>query len=165
MEPGAACTMFYSYQRDDTEVHSTTNTTVAYTTTTKVSVTTRRERPFPAFPDRPERRAGFPTGPGEWRLSSPQVGALKFVSTQWRATCNRNKTGNDFVRAKFVDFDVLSFQGTGCKKVEEINIRGHYGNSTPAWTPGGATTCMTRWTQSAATVRYPQPRILITLDS
>ena len=66
---------------------------------------------------------------GIYRMSHSQMNYLKSQSTHWRATCSypTNKVDyRDYVRAKFSDFDVLAFAGSGiCKKVEFINIRGH----------------------------------------
>ncbi|XP_046843107.1 uncharacterized protein LOC124437136 [Xenia sp. Carnegie-2017] len=64
-----------------------------------------------------------------YRMSNSQMNYLKSQSTHWRATCSyptKKVNYRDYVRAKFSDFDVLAFAGSGiCKKVEFINIRGH----------------------------------------
>ena len=64
-----------------------------------------------------------------YRMSKSQMSYLKSQSTHWRATCSypKNKVDyRDYVRAKFSDFDVMTFTDRGiCKKVEFINIRGH----------------------------------------
>ncbi|XP_046843086.1 uncharacterized protein LOC124437112 [Xenia sp. Carnegie-2017] len=64
-----------------------------------------------------------------YRMSHYQMNYLKSQSTHWRATCSypKNKVDyRDYVRAKFSDFDVMTFAGYGiCKKVELVNIRGH----------------------------------------
>lgn len=49
-------------------------------------------------------------------------------STHFRATCNFNTDGLiyiDYLRAKFIDIDVVHLKFDGCKKYEYINIRGY----------------------------------------
>ena len=64
-----------------------------------------------------------------YRMSLSQMTYLKSQSTHWRATCSFPTHGvdyTDYVRAKFADFDIMTFLGDGiCKKVEYINIRDH----------------------------------------
>ena len=64
-----------------------------------------------------------------YRMSLPQMRHLKSQSTHWRVTCSFPNFGidyTDYVRAKFADFDIMTFLGYGvCKKVEYVNIRGH----------------------------------------
>jgi hypothetical protein len=66
-----------------------------------------------------------------YRMTHAQMTNLKSKSTHWRITCNAYGVSvdyRDYVRAKFADFDPLTFIGVGvCKKVEYINIRGHVG--------------------------------------
>ena len=63
------------------------------------------------------------------RMSLSQMTHQKFQSTHWRSTCNfptYKVDYTDYVRAKFADFDVMAFIGSGiCKKVEFVNIRGY----------------------------------------
>ena len=64
-----------------------------------------------------------------YRMSLAQMTHLKSQSTHWRTTCSfpaYKVDYTDYVRAKFTDFDILTFSGDGiCKKVEYVNIRGH----------------------------------------
>ena len=64
-----------------------------------------------------------------YRMSLSQMTHLKSQSTHWRTTCSfptHKVDYTDYVRAKFTDFDVMTFIGAGiCKKVEYINIRGY----------------------------------------
>ena len=67
---------------------------------------------------------------------------LSTQSTHWRATCSFPTHGVDYVdyvRGKFVDFDVVNFVGNGvCKRVEYVNIRGHQcSNCNRPWFQGG----------------------------
>ena len=75
-----------------------------------------------------------------YRMSLPQMTHLKSQSTRWRVTCSFSPFGvdyTDYVRAKFTDFDILTFLGRGiCMKVEFVNIRGHQ-----------CAQCTTRWWQ------------------
>ena len=67
------------------------------------------------------------------------MNAIKRKSTHWRSTCQFPKYTLhycDYVRARFQDFDIMAFNGSGiCKKVEYINIRGHSGSkvTAPFW--------------------------------
>ena len=64
-----------------------------------------------------------------YRMSYSQMNHLKSQSTHWRVTCSfptYKVDYADYVRAKFSEFDILTFIGSGiCKKVEYVNIRGH----------------------------------------
>ena len=64
-----------------------------------------------------------------YRMSLTQMNHLKSQSTHWRVTCSfptHKVDYTDYVRAKFTDFDIMKFRGSGiCKKVEYINVRGH----------------------------------------
>ena len=64
-----------------------------------------------------------------YRMSLLQLNHMKSQSSHWRVTCNFPIDGVDYidyVRAKFADFDIMTFLGHGlCKKVEYVNIRGH----------------------------------------
>ena len=75
-----------------------------------------------------------------YRMSLSQMTHLKSQSTHWRATCSfpsYKVDYTDYVRAKFTDFDIMTFLGEGiCKKVEYVNIRGHE-----------CAQCTTRWWQ------------------
>ena len=63
------------------------------------------------------------------RMSLTQMNHLKSQSTHWRVTCSfptHKVDYTDYVRAKFTDFDIMTYRDFGiCKKVEYINIRGH----------------------------------------
>ena len=76
-----------------------------------------------------------------YRMSLAQMTHLKSQSTHWRTTCSFSAYKvdyTDYVRAKFTDFDILTFSGSGiCKKVEYVNIRGHQ-----------CAQCTTKWWQS-----------------
>ena len=65
----------------------------------------------------------------KYRMSLSMMNDLSVQSTHWRATCSFPTHGVhyvDYVRGKFVDFDVVNFLGvTVCKRVEYVNIRGH----------------------------------------
>jgi hypothetical protein len=64
-----------------------------------------------------------------YRMSSSMMNDLSTQSTHWRATCSFPTHGVDYVdyvRGKFVDFDIINFVGAGqCKRAEYVNIRGH----------------------------------------
>ena len=64
-----------------------------------------------------------------YRMSLSMINDLSAQSTHWRATCSFPTHGvdyTDYVRGKFVDFDIVTFQGSNvCKGVEYVNIRGH----------------------------------------
>jgi hypothetical protein len=64
-----------------------------------------------------------------YRMSLSQMTHLKSQSTHWRSTCSfptYKVDYTDYVRAKFTDYDIMTFLGSGiCKKVEYVNIRGH----------------------------------------
>ncbi|KAK3697110.1 hypothetical protein QZH41_016917 [Actinostola sp. cb2023] len=64
-----------------------------------------------------------------YRLSLNRMEALRAVSTHWRITCNFPIAGvdyRDYVRAKFLDFDMINFKGEGsCMLTEYMDIRGH----------------------------------------
>ena len=64
-----------------------------------------------------------------YRMSLSQMNHLKSQSSHWRVTCSfpaYRVDYTDYVRAKFADFDIMTFLGQGiCKKVEYVNIRGH----------------------------------------
>jgi hypothetical protein len=64
-----------------------------------------------------------------YRMGSSMMNDLSTQSTHWRATCSFPTHGVDYVdyvRGKFVDFDIINFVGTlDCKRVEYVNIRGH----------------------------------------
>lgn len=71
-----------------------------------------------------------------FRLSRSRMQSLKSHSSHWRATCSFpafKVDYTDYVRAKFIDFDIVTFTGLGvCKKVEFVNIRGNVGAQTDA---------------------------------
>ena len=75
-----------------------------------------------------------------YRMSLTQMNHLKSQSTHWRVTCSfptHKVDYTDYVRAKFTDFDIMTYRGHGiCKKVEYVNIRGHQ-----------CAQCTTRWWQ------------------
>ena len=64
-----------------------------------------------------------------YRMSLTQMNHLKSQSTHWRVTCSfptYKVDYTDYVRAKFTDFDIMTFRHRAiCKKVEYVNIRGH----------------------------------------
>lgn len=64
-----------------------------------------------------------------YRMSLPQMINLKSQASHWRVTCSFPDHGvdyTDYARAKFADFDIMTFIGNGvCKKMEYVNIRGH----------------------------------------
>ena len=80
----------------------------------------------------------------KYRMSLSMMKNLGAQSTHWRATCNFPTHGVDYVdyvRGKFVDFDVVNFLGNDvCKRVEYVNIRGHE-----------CSTCTVAWWQTAKT--------------
>ena len=77
-----------------------------------------------------------------YRMNLAQMTHLKSRSTHWRVTCSfptHKVDYTDYVRAKFADFDILTFSGWGiCKKVEYVNIRGHQ-----------CAQCTSRWWQDS----------------
>ena len=77
-----------------------------------------------------------------YRMSLSQMTHLKPRSTHWRATCSfptYRVDYTDYVRAKFTDFDIMTFLGAGiCKKVEYVNIRRHK-----------CAQCTTKWWQKS----------------
>ena len=75
-----------------------------------------------------------------FRLTKQRMNVLKSQSSHWRATCNFPKTSiyQDYIRAKFSEFDMMTFTGYGiCKKVEFISLRKHTASHTMAqfWQP------------------------------
>ena len=64
-----------------------------------------------------------------YRMGLSMMNNLSAQSTHWRATCSFPTHGvdyTDYVRGKFVDFDIVNFLGgNACKRVEYVNIRGH----------------------------------------
>ena len=66
----------------------------------------------------------------KYRISLSMMNDLSGHSTHWRATCSFPTQGVDYVdyvRGKFVNFDVINFVGGDvCKRVEYVNIRGHH---------------------------------------
>merc|ERR1719204_1785881 len=66
----------------------------------------------------------------------------KKKSSYWRITCSFDKIDvgyleemrvdyRDYVRGKFSEFDITTYNGAGsCGKIEYINIRGHGGHET-----------------------------------
>ena len=74
----------------------------------------------------------------KYRMSLSMMKDLSAQSTHWRATCSFPTQGvdyRDYVRGKFVHFDVINFVGHNvCKRVEYVNIRGHRcSNCTAPW--------------------------------
>ena len=66
-----------------------------------------------------------------YRMSFAQMKLLRSQSTHWRVTCSFQEGNSylydDYARANFADFDVLSFTGYDvCKKMEYVNIRGYH---------------------------------------
>ena len=57
-----------------------------------------------------------------YRLDFPRMAALRAESTMWKSSCNMdNSPTRDFVQAKFIDLDPLSFSGGGvCKKMMKV---------------------------------------------
>jgi hypothetical protein len=57
-----------------------------------------------------------------YRLDFPRMAALRTESTMWKSSCNMdNSPTRDFVQAKFIDLDPLSFSGGGvCKKMMKV---------------------------------------------
>ncbi len=100
----------------------------------------------------------------KYRMSLSMMNDLSSQSTHWRATCSFPTYGVDYVdyvRGKFVDFDVINFRRKNdCKKVEYVNIRGHQCNDcdVPWWQESGSyplhtdssyTTCSFKGSQGA----------------
>ena len=77
-----------------------------------------------------------------YRMNLAQMTHLKSRSTHWRTTCSfpaYKLDYTDYVRAKFTDFDIMTFFGHGiCKKVEYVNIRGNQ-----------CAQCTTKWWQNS----------------
>ena len=71
-----------------------------------------------------------------FRLSHNRMQSLKAHSSHWRTTCSfpvYKVDYTDYVRAKFIDFDIITFTGYGvCKNVEFVDIRGNAGAETDA---------------------------------
>ena len=63
--------------------------------------------------------------------------SIRSSSTAWRATCifptYKSDITRDYVKAQLQEFDVIEYNGAGCKTVESINIRGHGSSSTFAF--------------------------------
>ena len=55
--------------------------------------------------------------------------SIRSSSATWRATCSfptyKSDITRDYVKAQLQEFDVIEYNGAGCKTVESINIRGH----------------------------------------
>ena len=66
-----------------------------------------------------------------YRQTLARMKSLRSRSTYWRATCSFNLVEQkidyrDYLRGKFSDFDIMTFQGNGqCFRVDYVNIRGH----------------------------------------
>ena len=112
----------------------------AWTLVMSWSVAYRKLSPFFEYPF----RYNYPVNENSlnwnlYRLNLVRTKSLKDHSTHWRATCSYPTHGVDFrdyLRGNFKDFNVFDFEGEGtCKKVEYINIRGHWGLhlSVPFW--------------------------------
>jgi len=77
-----------------------------------------------------------------YRMSRDQMKHFRIKSSHWRATCSFDKIDvgykgemkvdyRDYMRGKFSDFDITTYNGGGsCRKVEYINVRGHGGHET-----------------------------------
>ena len=73
-----------------------------------------------------------------YRLSLFKMKQLRSLSSHWRITCSFQLDGlvnRDYVRGKFVDFDIIDFKGSGtCMNVEYVNVRGYScSNCQMAW--------------------------------
>ena len=60
--------------------------------------------------------------------------SIRNHTTLWRATCGFQKYKidyRDYIRGNNSDFDIISYAEAGaCKKIEYVNIRGHYASQT-----------------------------------
>ena len=60
--------------------------------------------------------------------------SIRKHTTLWRATCGFQKYKidlRDYIRGKNSDFDIISLDAFQiCKKIEYVNIRGHYASQT-----------------------------------
>jgi len=77
-----------------------------------------------------------------YRMSSDDMTKLRVKSSHWRLTCSFDKVDvgykkemrvdyRDYVRGKFSEFDITTYNGGGsCNKIEYVNIRGHGGHET-----------------------------------
>ena len=71
-----------------------------------------------------------------YRLSKARMLSIQSQSSKWRATCNYNTDGlilTDYVRSTFANVDPMTLHGSGCKKMEYINIRGKGCEECTAW--------------------------------
>ena len=74
-----------------------------------------------------------------YRLQLDRMKGLRSESTHWRITCSFDPASvvdyRDYVRAKFQNFDVLTYKGSKtCKLVDYINVHGHScENCTAVW--------------------------------
>ena len=63
-----------------------------------------------------------------YRQTLAPMKSLRSHSTHWRATCSFKLYSvdyKDYLRGKFIDFDIMTYQGGKCMPVEYMNIRGH----------------------------------------
>ena len=74
-----------------------------------------------------------------YRLQLDRMKGLRSESTHWRITCSFDPASvvdyRDYVRAKFQNFDVLTYKGSKtCELVDYINVHGHdCKNCTAVW--------------------------------
>ena len=80
----------------------------------------------PFYVDNPDKKKAFSWN--NFRLTLSRMDMIANHSTNFRATCNFNRTDGliyiDYLRAKFTDIDLMKLKFDGCKKYESINIRG-----------------------------------------
>ena len=82
------------------------------------------DKPF--YVDNPVNEKAFNWN--TFRLSLSRMEMIANRSSHFRATCNFNTDGliyTDYLRAKFIDIDVIRLKFDGCKKYERIDIRGY----------------------------------------
>jgi len=62
----------------------------------------------------------------DYRLSLSNMQHINSHSSHWRATCCYEADGlvtTDYLRGKKSDVDIMSYSGSGCQRVEYINVR------------------------------------------
>ena len=69
-----------------------------------------------------------------FRISKQGMESIRKHTTLWRATCGFQKYTveyRDYIRGNNSDFDIISFHAIQvCKKIEYVNIRGHFASRT-----------------------------------
>ena len=100
---------------------------------------------FPLFNDTPVNQnepSWF-----KYRLSKSRMESIQQDSTKWRITCRYNTDGvvlRDYARGAKTEMNILAFNdGSGCVKMEYIDVRGH-----------NCSGCTANWRQEIVTLYF-----------